>query len=130
MSDKVTETKERAPEEQTGTCQYCGQSQIVETVGESTQAERDAIATDRCTCSQAQIERRKKERKVKIKAYIRKHFTPERADLVRAAINLVEGNDLDKVSLNYDSKTCTIWLDADAYLHLKVQRRDEDELKV
>ena len=130
MSDKKEVSLGEALMESTGVCQYCGQSQVVETVGESTQAERDAIATDRCTCSEAQSERRKKERREKIKLYIQKHFTPERADLVRGAIKLVENNDLDKVSLNYDSKTCTIWLDADAYLHLKVQKRDEDELKV
>ena len=115
---------------QTGVCAYCGQSMTIETVGDVSQDERDNMATAKCMCPQAQSERRKKERKQKISDYIKKHFTPERATFVRAAIDLVEGCDLDKVSLNYDSKTCTIWLDGDSYLHLKVQKREDDELKI
>ena len=116
--------------EMIGTCSYCGQTKEINAVGEITQAEADSIATDECTCSEAKTARRKRERKAKISDFVKKHFTPERANFVQTAIALVEGYDLDKVSLNFDSKTCTIWLDSDSWLHIKLQKREDDELKV
>lgn len=113
-----------------GVCHYCGQSVFIETVGEVTQAELNEMATNKCMCPEAQAERRKKERKAKIEGYINKHFTPNLGDFVRAAIAMVEGYEADKISVNYDSKTCTIWLDSDSWLHLKIQHREDDELKV
>lgn len=113
-----------------GTCAFCGQTAIIETVGEVSQAELDQMATDKCMCKEAQSERRKKERKQKIKTYVEKHFTAEKIVFVNAAIAMVESFEFDKVSMNYDAKTCTIWMDADSYLHIKIQHREDDELKV
>ena len=113
-----------------GVCAYCGQSLFIETLGVVTQAERNEIATNKCMCPEAQSERRKKERKAKIEAYIKKHFSPEKEDFIRASIGMVESFEVDKVSINYDAKTCTIWLDSDSWLHLKIQHREDDELKV
>lgn len=113
-----------------GVCAYCGQSLFIETIGEVTQAERNEMATNKCMCPEAQSERRKKERKAKIEEYINRHFSAARGDFVRTAISMVESFEVDKVSINYDSKTCTIWLDSDSWLHLKIQHREDDELKV
>jgi len=113
-----------------GICAFCGQSIFVEPIGEVTQAELDSMATNKCMCPEAQSERRKKERKAKIEAYIKKHFNDELSKFVRDAIDLVEKFICDKISINYNSKTCTIWLDSDSYLHLKIQHREDDELKV
>lgn len=114
----------------TGTCAFGGQSVFVDTIGEVTQAELDSMATDKCMCPDAQSERRKKERKAKIEAYINKHFNESTGKFVREAIAMVEAFDVDKISINYDSKTLTIWLDSDSWLHLKIQHREDDELKV
>ena len=113
-----------------GTCAFCGQTAIIETIGEASQAELDQMATDKCMCKEAQSERRKKERRQKIKTYVTKHFTSEKVDFVNSAIAMVEAFEFDKVSMNYDAKTCTIWMDADSYLHIKIQHREDDELKV
>ncbi len=113
-----------------GTCAFCGQTAIIETIGEVSQAELDQMATDKCMCKEAQSERRKKERKQKIKTYVEKHFSAEKIDFINAAIAMVETFEFDKVSMNYDAKTCTIWMDADSYLHIKIQHREDDELKV
>ena len=113
-----------------GTCAFCGQTATIETVGEVTQEQLDAMATDRCKCPEAQSEKRKKERRAKIDAYIQRHFNVSMEQFVQDAIKLVENAVVDKVSLNYNSKTCTIWLDSDAWLHLKIQHREDDELKV
>ena len=113
-----------------GTCAFCGQTAIIETVGEVTQAELDAMATDKCMCPEAKTERRKKERRAKIEAFINKRFSGNMADFVRKCIEMVESFEVDKISVNYDSKTLTIWLDSDSCLHLKIQKREDDELKV
>ena len=73
----------------TGTCAFCGQSVFVDTIGEVTQAELDSMATDKCMCPDAQSERRKKERKAKIEAYINKHFNERIGKFVREAIAMV-----------------------------------------
>ena len=112
-----------------GTCAYCGQTAIINTVGEVSQVELDMMATDKCMCKEAQSERRKRERREKIEKYVEKHFTKEKVDFVNAAIALVENFEFDKVSMNYDAKTCTIWMDSDSYLHIKIQHREDDELK-
>lgn len=114
----------------TGTCAFCGQTQFIDTIGEVTQAELDSMATDKCMCPEAQSEKRKKERKAKIEAYINKHFNELMGKFVREAISMVETFEADKISINYDSKTLTIWLDSDSWLHLKIQHREDDELKV
>ena len=114
----------------TGTCAFCGQSIFVDTIGEVSQAERDAMATDKCKCPEAQSDQTKKERRAKIDAYIKKHFDESMEQFVQDSIKMVEDYVVDKVSINYDSKTCTIWLDSDSWLHLKIQRREDDELKV
>ena len=120
MSDEMT----------TGKCHYCGQSVFIQTVGELTQMELDNMATDKCMCPEAQSERRKRERKEKIEEYIKKHFSSQLGDFVRQAIDMVESYEADKISVNWDYKTCTIWMDSDSWLHLKIQHREDDELKV
>lgn len=114
----------------TGTCIFCGQSIFIDTNDEVTQAELDEMATDKCMCPEAKSERRKKERKAKIEAYINKHFNGEFADFVRSAITMIEEDYCDKISINYVSKTLTIWLNSDSWLHLKIQHREDDEIKV
>lgn len=113
-----------------GVCAYCGQSIFIETVGEVSQDERDIMATNKCMCPEAQSERRKKERREKIDEYIKKHFSSSKQNFVREAVAMIEAFDFDKISLNFDSKTCTIWLDSDSWLHMKIQHREDDELKV
>ena len=57
-----------------GKCRFCGQTAIIQTVGEISQDERDIMATDKCMCPEAQSERRKKERREAIEKFVRKNF--------------------------------------------------------
>ena len=113
-----------------GTCHYCGQQVFIQTVGELDQSELDQMATDKCMCPEAQSERRKRERREKIDEYIKEHFSSSKQNFVREAVAMIEDFSFDKISLNFDSKTCTIWLDSDSWLHMKIQHREDDELKV
>lgn len=114
----------------TGTCAFCGQSVFVDTIGEVSQAELDSIATDKCNCKDAQTERRKRERREKINKYVDKKFPECLRKFVHDAITFVENYDADKITINFDSQTCTIYMDSDSWLHIKIQRREDDELKV
>lgn len=116
-------------EKQIGTCKFCGQTQMIQTVAPVSQEELDVMATDKCMCPEAKAARRKKERKAKIDAYINKHFSADMVEFVNKAVEMVESFVVDKVSINMDSKTYTIWIDSDSWLHIKMQKREDDELK-
>jgi hypothetical protein len=102
---------------------------MIQTVAPVSQEELDDMATDKCMCPKAKTARRKKERKAKIDAYINKHFKADMVEFVNKAVEMVEAFVVDKVSINMDSKTYTIWIDSDSWLHIKMQKREDDELK-
>lgn len=117
----------------TGTCRFCGQSSIVETVGESTQAERDLIATERCSCPEANTERLRKERDAKIQEFIDKHFSYDQQDIVKYLVGQVKKhyeNGIDEFSFKSGCKQTRIWIDSDSYIHIKTKKTEDDELKI
>ena len=114
-----------------GRCRFCGQTAIINTVGEISQDERDIMATDRCMCQDAQSERRKKERREKIEKYVKKHFEPDMGHFIHRLVHMVGDNELTDVTLNLpDERVVKIWVDANAYIHIRVKKATEDELKV
>ena len=119
--------------EKIGTCAYCGQTRIIETIGdvELTQAELDAMATDRCTCVPAQEEKRKKARKKKINDFVTKKFSsPKLQGEIFEIINTVEEDTLEEVTLKlYPDMNVRIWKDSYSNLHIKIKRTEDDELK-
>lgn len=118
-------------ESKLGFCKYCGQSQIIETLGDVGQEERDLIATDKCHCPEAESERRRKEREEKIKAYVNKHFTDTQEAFVLDCIEQVKTWDsgIDEVTIKSGCKQTKIWIDADEYIRLKTKETEDDELK-
>lgn len=118
-------------EMQQGTCDYCGQSMTLQTVGELSQAELDAMVTDKCNCPEAKSARRKKERKERIDSFVKKHFDPEVGNLIYNVIPMVEQSDLTNFSVTLpDERTVKIWVDADAYLRIKIKKTSEEDLQV
>lgn len=119
--------------EKIGTCAYCGQTRIIETIGdvELTQAELDAMATDRCTCVPAQEEKRKKARKKKINDFVTKKFSsPKLQGEIFEIINTVEEDTFEEVTLKlYPDMDVRIWKDSYSNLHIKIKRTEDDELK-
>lgn len=119
--------------EKIGTCAYCGQTRIIETIGdvELTQAELDAMATDRCTCVPAQEEKRKKARKKKINDFVTKKFSsPKLQGEIFEIINTVEEDTFEEVTLMlYPDMNVRIWKDSYSNLHIKIKRTEDDELK-
>ena len=119
--------------EKIGTCAFCGQTRTIETIGddELTQAELDAMATERCMCVPAQEEKRKKARKKKINDFVNKKFpSPKLAGEIFMVIDTVEDDTFEEVTLKlYPDKNVRVWKDSDSNLHIKIKRIDEDELK-
>lgn len=117
--------------ERTGTCEFCGQSMMVDADQGASQAEVDALASSLCMCPDAQSDRRKKERRKKIAAFVSKNFDEATAFLVNETIMAIEGRDIDEATYKLtDDRTARLWLDNDDYLRIRVKKTDEEELKV
>lgn len=116
-----------------GTCAYCGQIRAIEMIGdvELTQAELDAMVTERCTCVPAQEEKRKKARKKKINDFVNKKFPSQKlAGEIFMVIDTVEDDTFEEVTLKlYPDKNVRVWKDSDSNLHIKIKRIEDDELK-
>jgi len=119
--------------EQIGTCAYCGQTRTIETIGdvELTQAELDAMATERCICPPATEEKRKKARKKKINDFVTKKFnSPKLQGEIFTIIASVEDDTFEEVTLKlYPDINVRIWKDSYSNLHIKIKRTEDDELK-
>ena len=113
-----------------GTCKYCGQTAMITTVGEVSQAELDVMATDKCMCQEAQSERRKKERKEKLRDYIRKTFEEPLDRFIHDAFEIVDDCHVDDVTIKTGSKSIKIWRDSDLFTHIKTKRTEDEEFKV
>ena len=114
-----------------GTCAYCGQTRAIETLGEVTQKELDRMATERCVCQGAQEEKKKKARKAKIDEFINKKFPYGKlAGEIHSLVDVIEDNTFEEITAKlYKDKLCKIWKDSDNYLHIRIKRTEDDELK-
>ena len=117
--------------EQIGTCAFCGQERHITTVGEVTQQQLDDMATDMCLCAEAQSAKRKKARQAKIKEFIeRKFIKEEMIEFIWHAIEMLEANRIEDFQIKlYKDRVCKIWVDNDGYLHIRLKKTEDDELK-
>ena len=119
--------------EQIGRCRFCGQTRMLETVGELSQDELDNMATDLCNCPEADTIRRKKERQDKIDEFVEMHFKGHIKDKIYEAIEEVTtlGNGINEIAYKTaDDMSIRVYVDADYYLHIKAKVVDDYELKV
>lgn len=114
-----------------GKCAYCGQTKFIQTLGEVSQAELDAMATDQCLCAEAQSEKRRKAREKKVKEYVKKKFVTEKMiEYIHTSIKLLEDGNIEEFTIKLDKdKVCKIWLDSDNFLHIRIKKTEDDELK-
>lgn len=119
--------------EQIGRCRFCGQTRMLETVGELSQEELDNMATDLCRCPDADMVRRKKERQDRIDEFIEDHFEGHIKNVIYDAIKEVTQADSEVSEIAYKTKSdmsIRVYVDADYYLHIKAKVVDDYELKV
>lgn len=120
-------TKERYEELKVqGACHFCGQTYMIsDKVGGLTEEERDEIATEKCSCSEAKSYVRKKERRKKIDAFVNDVYSKSIQEKIRTIISAVEEYEIDKVTLTTsDGWTTKIYMDKDAYLNIKRKKTD------
>ena len=85
-------------EKQIGVCKYCGQSKMIQTIGEVSQARLNEIATNECQCGGARAERELEERRANIESYLKE--VPEYSrSFFKAAINAVQDEDTEIESI-------------------------------
>lgn len=114
-----------------GTCAFCGQTKVIETIGVVSQAELDRMATETCLCKEAQADKIKKARKTKISNFIHKKFADEKlAGEILMLVDLVQDATFEEVQLKlYRDKVVKIWKDADLNINIRIKRTENDELK-
>lgn len=116
-----------------GTCAYCGQAVFIQPkVGEElSEHDLDMMATDMCTCAQASSERRKRERKETIEDFVMEHFEPEFRQHLQDDITMLDNGVTTESAHKFpDDSAVRIWYDSDAYLHIRIKKNTEEELKV
>ena len=118
-------------EDNLGYCRYCGQSQIVITVGEVTQEKRNELATDQCHCAQAESAKRKKMREKKKADYLEENFPDDPLkSFIAQCIDAVDTWDMgvDSVQVKLDDGyTHKIYLNKDHDLKIKATKKNEKE---
>ena len=124
----------------TGTCEYCGQTHIIseeeykdrfEIAGPLGDEEMilNALATHKCKCAEASIQRRREE---KIKAagdWIDNYFEdcPAAANAMNEVVNMVIKGVFPKVTIKSGKKTFTVDLDKDDCLRIRTKYVDTNE---
>lgn len=114
-----------------GTCKYCGQSRIIQTVGEITQAKADEIASEQCDCQGAKVEQNRQRKIKKANEWAEQRFenTPEVISLFKESIRSITNREVEKVSIKDNhSWTHVVQLDSDGYLNIKSSKKVEEEV--
>lgn len=90
-------------DQQTGTCIYCGQTMILNTVGPASREQLDRWATEKCNCEEAKKANERVKMKRTAEDNIRNMFRekyPETEAIMQAALPYVENEDVLKVSID------------------------------
>ncbi len=117
--------------EQIGTCRFCGQTRVIETLKELTQLELDEAATENCICEGAIEDKRKRARRTKINEFVNRKFGENKlADSIRSLADLVEDGTFEEVTFKlYKDKIVRIWKDSEFNIYIRIKRTEQDELK-
>lgn len=112
-----------------GACRFCGQSRLLETIGELTQEEADERATMECTCSDAKVMQNRQRKIDKANEWAEGYFEnmPDVIPLFKEAFRAVANHEVDKISIKRGEWTHSIFLDPDAYLTVKSGKKVEEE---
>lgn len=103
MSETMVKKQLENSEIQTGACHYCGQIYQFETDGKATEEQLDRWAEEKCDCTNARIERGKKQRadraKKKLEELLDENFMDER-EILYAAIDLMVQDKVVKTTVD------------------------------
>ena len=117
--------------ERVGYCIYCGQSRMVnafegDIVKASSEEEYvNLLATEKCDCSEAKVQRHIKQQMKRAKEYINKYFKadfPETAEILNYAVVMIIDGKFDKITIDTGKKVKGI-VQINSKGNIKVQRK-------
>lgn len=113
----------------TGTCKYCGNLRIIQTVGDISQAEADEIASKECDCDEAKKMRKRESKIKKANDWADGYFetNPNIVPLFKEAFRSVANHETEKIAIKEGEWTHNIYLDSDGYLCRKSSKKVEEE---
>lgn len=94
-----------------GTCVYCGQTIMVEAKENTEKEVLNLMATEECTCAGAMLQRQKKVQRSKCIENINRLIEPtypEVAELLKASIDLIQTEQVKKLTLNLKNSNIKI----------------------
>lgn len=103
MSEVMIKKQLESSEIQTGACHYCGQIYQFETDGQATEEQLDKWAEEKCDCTAARIERKKREKAERTKEKISQLFHegyPEAAAILISGVDLLIEDKAVKVTVD------------------------------
>ena len=105
-----------------GSCEYCGQSMIINEdkyplIDPQDQGQIDDVVTSLCDCPRAKSERRIAQTQKKVEEFIDKEINPQAQGIVRAAVESVRSFDVESVIIkDNDGWKTKISVNKDGYL--------------
>lgn len=103
MGEVMTKKQIEGSEIQTGACRYCGQIYQFETDGRATEEQLDKWAEEKCDCTGAEIDRKKRKRaekaKEKLEELLGGNLTEER-EVMFQAIDLIVRDKIVKATID------------------------------
>lgn len=114
-----------------GNCKFCGQSKLIQTIGEISKEKADEMVTLECECKEAKIyqNREGKIKKAQEWAQYRFENTPKITKLFNEIFEYVTNNEVEKVSVKEGEWTHNIFLDSDGFLNVKSSKKVEEEIE-
>ena len=111
------------------TCRFCGQTRLIQTVGDTPQSELDEIATDQCDCEQAKKYHNRQQKIRKATEWANGYFEnmPEVIPLFETAFKAVANFDVESVQIKAGEWTHNITIDSDGYLVRKSGKKVTEE---
>lgn len=113
----------------TGVCKYCGQRQILQVETQITSEKANEIATSRCDCPTAKIEKNRMSKIQRANEWVdnRFEYTPEVIEFFKQAIKAIANNAADQVIIKRDGWNYTLKLTSDNCLNVKSRKNLKEE---
>lgn len=113
----------------TGVCKYCGQRQILQVETQITSETANEIATSRCDCPTAKIEKNRMSKIVRANEWADNRFenTPEVIWFFKQAIKAVTNNEVEQVIIKKNGWNHTLKLTSDNFLNVKSRKSLKEE---
>ena len=128
MAKKTEDTNELP--RSTGVCKHCGQTRIIKTVGEITQAKADETATSECDCDGAKVEREREKKIQKAEEWIRGRFEkkPYIQPVFFCAVKSVTNHETKEISIKEGEWTHKISLNSEGFIIIKSSKSVNEEV--